>query len=401
MKKLKFLHKLLITFSLIAVLVPVQFSDQLVSSAKAEALCPPPITHSYMEIRRDSATGPLVGQWESHGISPEVLGTWSGVHDSIFVDAGTVLFISSYTEGVELTNYTRGSRHSTNLASTIIAPTNRPPLYRPSGFSFIKQQNVTYRTDPISSSGAAVVAGENSCDAQYPEVYPGANTEMGESRIFISINVVSIPFSCFVQTTSQTIDKGGSGAYTVRVSGAETTTGPVNVWMTTSPNGVTADLTTVNLPGGNPNTAFASVQVFVSQSAATSPPPYTITITASMNGQVVECGRPQLIVRGPDPTIDLVLSPPERVSLVPGSLQYVLEARCTVGLNSLIRDLSVNHGFVYGVTVQILSDTPPYPSDTNIRCGETRTVRLTGSNPTVPINVPVNISVTGNYTTNP
>lgn len=395
--KIKTLTKIFVSAPAVFGLICAQFLSPIISEVRAEVQCPAPPTSSHVIIREGSETGSIIGQWDARAgedeNNPESIGS---THADIFVEPGTRLYVTSYTEGVEATNRSPGSTQNTSLASTLIVPNDRTPLYRPSGFFFMKQRRAVYLTDPITQGGYITVGGTNSCWPVYPEQNPPINDTTGASSVFINVSTTSTSFSCFVSTTTQSVDRGSSGAYAVRVTGNSGVTGPVVVSLTNPPAGVTASNSTVVLDGTGDNQVTTSLQVFVGPNVPVSPPPYALTISASMDGRTVECGQPELVVTDPlVPAMTLVLGPPALVSEAPGSLEYILETRCINGFNRTLTELTVTHGFSSGVTAQVLNSTSPYSENTSIACGQTRKVRLTASNSSTPLDTEVDVYVSG------
>lgn len=394
--KIKNLIQIIVSTPVVAALVVVQFSTPIISEVKAEVQCPAPATSSHVIIRSGSETGPIIGQWHAHAtedvLDPENVST---VHEDIFVEPGTRLYVTSYTEGVQAVNRTPGSTQSTTLASTLIVPNDRNPLYRPNGFQFIKQRRAVYLTDPVTQHGYIMASGVNSCWPIEPFSSP-ENDTTGSSAVFIDVSPNTVPLSCYVSTTTQSVDRGASGAYTVVVTGSPSVSGSVVVSLSNAPADVTAPNSTVVLDGTGGNQVTTSMQVFVGPNAPVSPPPHTLTISATKDGRTVECGRPELVVTDPlVPAINLVLSPPALVSDVPGSLEYLLEARCINGFNRTLTELTVTHGFSRGVTAQILNPTSPYSENTSIACGQTRKVKLTATDSSTPLDSEVDVYVSG------
>lgn len=155
------LGTLLLLVMLTALWPVLNFSNP--KEAKAESQCPAPIPNTFMTIRTGSASGPIIGSYQNNGWNmesgdPEAGGTYA----SLSVAAGTVLYFSNWTEGVEATNRAPGSQHYISGGVTITSPGDLAGYY-PSGFSVTKRQYAQGYTTPINSQRYMRVEGHNSC----------------------------------------------------------------------------------------------------------------------------------------------------------------------------------------------------------------------------------------------
>lgn len=208
------------------VAIPVMDGNSIgtvIKSAIAESECPAPIPSTYATLRSGSANGPILGNYSNSGWNSES-GQPNPTFAQLEVPAGTVIYYSNHTEGVELTNRSQGSTHGYSSAVTITSPPNKAGFYS-NGYYFTKQQFVTGYTNPINSDVFMSVGGHNSCWGGFDD---------GESFISIQIRVQNAPPSPTIRTGTTSLAVVKDPTVSLLVNGQQS----VSV-----PNGATPTLT--------------------------------------------------------------------------------------------------------------------------------------------------------------